>query len=182
MVRTVTPKRSAKVSAVTPVRRPRRYSAKAKRRSVLCIATNPDILLTDGFGNLAGMNAVGRRTGSGIEPLRLAAPEATVAGLRHSLGRRVRTEGALATCLAHGASWPALCDLAHYLGAGFELKHQALFELSCFRASLGDARLCFIHELSSERSALPLLLLHGSHASFAEFQAQVRALTEGASE
>ncbi len=37
MVRTVTPKRSASTSAVTPVRRPRRYSAIAKSRSVRCI-------------------------------------------------------------------------------------------------------------------------------------------------
>ena len=46
MVRTVTPKRSASASAVTPVRRPRRYSARAKRRSVRCIDENPDIPLT----------------------------------------------------------------------------------------------------------------------------------------
>src|SRR5262245_23675412 len=46
MVRTVTSKRSARVSAVTPVRRPRRYSARANRRSVRRI--KPDIQLTFG--------------------------------------------------------------------------------------------------------------------------------------
>src|SRR5258708_10658775 len=37
MVRMVAPKRSARVSAVTPVRRPRRYSARANRRWVRCM-------------------------------------------------------------------------------------------------------------------------------------------------
>src|SRR3954467_2917934 len=47
MVRKVTPKRSASTSAVTPVRRPRRYSARANSRSVRRMAGQTDIALTD---------------------------------------------------------------------------------------------------------------------------------------
>jgi len=126
------------------------------------------------------MNAVARSYGFEIEPHRLSAPDAVSTRLRQRLGREVRTGEALAACLAYGASWPALCELVRYLQDGFQLEQQALFDLSCFEARLGNARLCFVHERSSQRSALPLLLLHGYSASLAEFQAHVLPLAAGA--
>src|SRR5262245_11952173 len=65
MVRTVTLKRSASASAVTPVRRPRRYSARAKRRSVRRIGMT-DIKLSAGGHNasvsiVANWLRIGRR-------------------------------------------------------------------------------------------------------------------------
>jgi epoxide hydrolase len=126
------------------------------------------------------MSAVVRNKASEIEPLRLSVPETTLARLRQRLSHDLRSGEALSVCLAYGASWDALRDLVHRLQAGFALERQRLFDLPCFEARLGDERMCFIHARSDQRSALPLLLLHGSCGSLAEFQDQIQPLTEGA--
>src|SRR3954471_22324393 len=122
MVRTVTPKRSAKASAVTPVRRPRRYSARAKSRSVLCISTNPDIPLTARVGKLLLMNAGVRRLNAVLEPLRLELPDAALRRLRLRLGRALSTGEALEVGLAYGVDPDELGRLVEYWRNDFELE------------------------------------------------------------
>lgn len=129
---------------------------------------------------LLGMNAVIRSKASAIEPLRLSVPEATLARLRLRLSHGLESGEALDASLSYGAAWSALCRLVQRFETGFELTRQPLFELPCFEARVGAHRVCFIHSCSSDRSALPLLLLHGYSGSLAEFQEQIRPLTNGA--
>src|SRR5882724_9339027 len=120
MVRTVTPKRSASASAVTPVRRPRRYSARAKSRSVLCIPINPDIPLTARFGKLALMNADLRQLPTHLEPFRPAIPEAAWRRLRLRLGRALTAGEALDVALAYGVAPDQLSKLVDYWQSDFD--------------------------------------------------------------
>lgn len=125
------------------------------------------------------MKAVVPNKASEIQPLRLAVPETTLARLRLRLSQGLRTGEGLTACLGYGASWQALRDLVHHFEVGFALQQQHLFDLPCFETRLSDARVCFVHARSSQTSALPLLLLHGSYGSLAEFQDQIQPLADG---
>jgi microsomal epoxide hydrolase len=124
------------------------------------------------------MHANLRGQASEIEPLQLSRPDAALAALRQRLGRSVARGEALAASAAYGAPWSALCELLRHFEAGFQLEQQALFGLPCFETRAAGERVCFIHVRSRERTALPLLLLHGGSASLAEFQNQILPLTE----
>jgi epoxide hydrolase len=125
------------------------------------------------------MNAAAFTDAPEIEPLRLVVPHAAVARLRQSLSHRARIGEALAASAAYGAAWSTLRELLRHFEDGFELERQALFELPCFEARLASERVCFVHARSRDDAALPLLLLHGAGASLAEFQDQIRPLTQG---
>src|ERR1041384_8501827 len=134
MVRMVTPKRSASASAVTPVRRPRRYSASAKSRSVLCIWVTPDIPLTAPLGKVVGMNADLRNHGRELEPTRLGLPQAAWARLRSHLGPPGVGPQGWGASFAYGVSPAELAELTDYWRDGFELPPR-LLALPCFEAS-----------------------------------------------
>src|SRR5215207_7916788 len=180
MVRTVTPKRSASASAVTPVRRPLKYSARAKSRSVLCMGVNPDIPLTGGAEKVSFMNAaLGRLTAQITGPIAVELPELAWRRLRLSL-RRARANGeAWDACIRYGAPVPAVerlldywCDELDYRAVEARLNALPLYG---WRA-VGD-ELAFIHARSPDAAALPLLWLHGASGSIAEGLAVVAALT-----
>jgi epoxide hydrolase len=123
------------------------------------------------------MNADLRSHTTEIEAFRLALPEAALTRLRLRLSQGLANGEVLDACFAYGAPCGLLWELVEQLALGFELEPQPLFDLPLFEAKLDGERLSFVHARSSERGAMPLLLLHGFTASLAEFQSLIEPLT-----
>lgn len=113
-----------------------------------------------------------------LEPRRLQVAEAALRRLRHHLGHAAATGEAWEASLAYGAPWHTLNELVDHWLHDFVLEQQPLFSLPCFELSLPGHKLSFVRLCSSERSALPLLLLHGYCGSPVEFQQLLGPLTE----
>ncbi|MES1188889.1 MAG: epoxide hydrolase family protein [Myxococcales bacterium] len=115
---------------------------------------------------------------SEIAPRRWQVPEAALRRLRHHLSRDTATDEAWQASLLYGADGEALHELVEHWLNDFELEAQPLFSLPSFELRLGGQSLGFVHLRSSERFAMPLLLLHGYSGSPAEFQQLLGPLSE----
>lgn len=124
------------------------------------------------------MNASVLRRPPHLEPRRLQVAEAALRRLRHHLGHGTATDEAWEASLRYGTPWRALNALVEHWLHDFQLDEQELFRLPCFELSLPEQRLSFLHLSSSQRFAVPLLLLHGFSGSPAEFQQLLGPLTE----
>jgi microsomal epoxide hydrolase len=124
------------------------------------------------------MNANVFQEPAGLEPRRLQVADAAQRRLRHHLGHGAATGEAWEACARYGAPWDALSSLVDYWLYDFELEEQALFDLQGFELSLPQHMLGFVQLCSSQRCALPLLLLHGYSGSPAEFQQLLGPLAE----
>lgn len=113
-----------------------------------------------------------------LEPRQFRVADAAVRRLRHHLGHGAATGEAWDASLLYGAPCEAVSELVDHWRHDFELEEQALFGLPCFELSLPKHALSFVQLCSSERFALPLLLLHGYSGSPVEFQQLLGPLTE----
>jgi pimeloyl-ACP methyl ester carboxylesterase len=127
------------------------------------------------------MNAEVRQGSTEIEPHRLRVPDAVWWRLRQRLGQAAATGECLTASLGYGVPAEQLGELVEYFCDSFELERQPLFGLPLFTTQLGETEVCFVHARSSERGALPLLLLHGYSGSLAEFQDSIEPLTQASS-
>lgn len=126
------------------------------------------------------MDAVVLSESPNPRPFRLTLPATAVSQLRVRLGHALRSGEALAASARYGVSSRVLRELLSQIEAELALEHRTWLEAPCFElGETGGTRLCFIHARSPDRTALPLLLLHGYSCSLAEFDAQVFALTAG---
>jgi pimeloyl-ACP methyl ester carboxylesterase len=123
------------------------------------------------------MNAEVRQGSTEIEPHRLRVPEAAWWRLRQRLGHAAATGECLTAGLSYGVAPEQLRELVEYFCDSFELEQQPLCRLPLFTTQVGETNVCFVHARSSERGALPLLLLHGYSGSLAEFQDSIEPLT-----
>jgi len=124
------------------------------------------------------MNADVRARSPDVEPLRLTLPHAALTRLRLHLAGSLASGAALEACLAYGAPWSTLRELVRHFCDDFELERQALFRLPFFETEAGGQQLGFVHCRSNERSATPIILLHGYSAALAEFQNLIEPLSQ----
>jgi len=113
-----------------------------------------------------------------LEPRRLHVAEAALRRLRHHLGHAAATGEVWEASLLYGAPWHSVSELVDHWLHDFELEQQPLFGLPCFELTLPEHSLSFVQLCSSERCALPLLLLHGYSGSPVEFQPLFEPLTD----
>ena len=115
-----------------------------------------------------------------IRPFRIAVPQAELDDLRHRLARTRWPDELPGIGWNYGVPLGYLKELAEYWRTSYDWrKHEArLNEFPQFTTNIDGANVHFLHVLSPEPGALPLIITHGWPGSIAEFLDIIGPLTD----
>ena len=115
-----------------------------------------------------------------MQPFTIHVPENTLQDLRERL-QRTRWPDEIGQDWRYGTNRDYLKSLCEYWATDYDWRHQEhrLNQLNHMKTDIApDRRLHFIHQRSSHKDALPLLMTHGWPGSIAEFLEIIPMLTE----
>jgi pimeloyl-ACP methyl ester carboxylesterase len=117
---------------------------------------------------------------SGIEPFRIAVPEADLVDLRDRLRRTRWPEAETVDDWSQGVPLAYLQDLCRHWAEAYDWRacEARLARLRHFRTTLDGLPIHFVHAPSPHPDALPLVLTHGWPGSILEFEAVIGPLTD----
>ncbi len=115
-----------------------------------------------------------------MERFQIHVPDATLDDLRTRLERTRFPDQIDAADWRYGTELSYLRDLCHYWREKFDWRAQErlLNRLDQFTAEVDGLELHFVHARSRQRSAIPLLMVHGWPGSFFEFHKVIRPLSD----
>ncbi|MDQ6773869.1 MAG: epoxide hydrolase [Candidatus Dormibacteraeota bacterium] len=115
-----------------------------------------------------------------IRPFRIEIPQADLDDLHDRLARTRWPAELPAVGWSRGVPLGYLQGLAEYWRSGYDWrKHEArLNELPQFTTTIDGQNIHFLHVLSPEPNALPLIVTHGWPGSIVEFMAIIESLTD----
>ncbi|GAA2079205.1 epoxide hydrolase [Streptomyces albiaxialis] len=121
-------------------------------------------------------------TPQGVEPFRIAVPQAELDDLTARLARTRWPDELPGVGWSRGVPLSYLRELAAYWGDGFDwrAREAELNALPQFTTEIDGQRLHFAHIRSPEPDATPLMLLHGWPGTFADFLDVVGPLSDPA--
>jgi pimeloyl-ACP methyl ester carboxylesterase len=117
---------------------------------------------------------------AGIQPFRIAVPDADLDDLRDRLARTRWPDGLPGVGWSQGVPLAYLRELAAWWRDGYDWRAQEaeLNRLPQYTTTIDGQRIHFLHVRSPERDALPLLVTHGYPSTVVEFTRIAGPLTD----
>ncbi len=141
------------------------------------------VVLTQGTVNSQrGSSATPPAGGDAIVPFKIHVPDAVLADLKQRLARTRFPEAIPGSAWDYGTDLPYLRALVTYWRTTFDWRaaERRLNQFDQFKTNIDGLEIHFIHQRSSNATALPLVLTHGWPGSVVEFTKIIGPLTDPA--